>query len=214
MKRSDIFLMCSFVLAVCLVTVCISKIVAARMQFNNSQSFVFQLSSGVTTLDIIGSSPHLKGDTNAQVTLVEFGDYQCPPCQKAHQELTKLLNASRGRWKLVFRHFPLSMHTYSRDAACAAEAAGEQGKFWEMHDQLYKSEGKLASDDIFNYAEILHLDRIRFKNALTTSAKKRVRIDIAATERFKLEGTPTLLLCDADGSVRSVNLSQLKQRFP
>jgi len=84
-------------------------------------------------------SMHIRGNADAPVTLEEFGDFQCPPCGSISSFLDELVKEYDPHLRIVFRNFPLEMHEHARDAALAAEAAGLQGRFWEMHDVLYRS---------------------------------------------------------------------------
>src|SRR5438105_11917677 len=87
-----------------------------------------------------GAEPaHIRGGANARVTLEEFGDYQCAPCGLLAATLLKVEHANESRVRVVFRQFPLDMHAHGLTAACAAEAAGLQGRFWEMHDLLFQN---------------------------------------------------------------------------
>src|SRR5262249_7595254 len=85
-------------------------------------------------------SAHIRGNPHAPVTLEEFGDFQCPPCGQFATFAEELLKEYDSRLRVVFRNFPLSGHEHAREAALAAEAAGFQGKFWEMHDTLYREQ--------------------------------------------------------------------------
>src|ERR1700730_5440965 len=111
-----------------------------------------------------GAEPaHVRGDTNAPVTLEEFGDFQCQPCGDLSPILEKIEQDYGANLRVVFRQFPLAMHRHALNAACASEAAGLQGRFWEMHDLLYheRFDWPRAPDvrDVFNdYAKKLGLD--------------------------------------------------------
>ena len=84
------------------------------------------------------ASMHIRGAPDAPVTLEEFGDYQCPPCANIAGFIDELVKEYNPRLRIVFRNFPLPVHKYGREAALAAEAAGMQGRYWEMHDLLYR----------------------------------------------------------------------------
>lgn len=122
----------------------------------------------------VGSGPgekpeHVRGSADAAVTLEEFADFQCPSCAMTTlQSIRPMENSFGSRLRVVFWHFPLPNHKHGRDAALAAEAAGRQGKFWEMHDLLYEKQSDWSKVDdirpIFeSYAENLKLDVERFK---------------------------------------------------
>jgi protein-disulfide isomerase len=110
---------------------------------------------------------HLRGPRDAQVTLVEYGDFECPYCARAHAALGKLMKQHEGKLALVYRHLPLTdLHPFAQKAAEAAEAAGAQGKFWEMHDALFENQGMLDEDTLPAVAANLGLDAGRFEREL------------------------------------------------
>lgn len=137
----------------------------------------------------------------AAVVLEEFGDYQCPPCGSLYQQLEQLEATYGKRVRLVFRHFPLTnIHENALDAARAAEAAGMQGRFWQMHDQLYKNQQKWAKNprarQLFTeYAGFLGLDLTRFARDIDSmQANTRVRQDVERGVSLGVTGTPTVFL--------------------
>src|SRR5438067_8990739 len=85
-------------------------------------------------------SMHIRGPASARVTIEEFGDFECPPCSKLSEPINQLERDYRPRLRVIFRHFPLPLHRHSMEAARAAEAAGMQNRFWEMHDLLYREQ--------------------------------------------------------------------------
>jgi protein-disulfide isomerase len=104
-------------------------------------------------LEPVGARDHARGPKDAPVTLVKYGDYECPYCGQAHPDLKKLQERAGEQVRFVFRHFPLdSVHPRARRAAQAAEAAASQGRFWEMHDLLYENQGELDEEDLKRYA--------------------------------------------------------------
>jgi protein-disulfide isomerase len=144
----------------------------------------------------VGDEDHVRGPTEAPVTLVEYGDYQCPTCQAAHQEVEQLLGVHGGQVRFVFRHFPLmSMHERALPAAMAAEAAGRQGKFWEMHGKLFESRGQLADADLRDYANDIGLDLARFDADRTDEQIERaIREQRLQGARSGVNGTPTFFV--------------------
>ncbi len=144
--------------------------------------------------------PRVRGGANATVTLEEFGDFECPPCGLLHPELIKIEREYGDKIRVIFRQFPLQMHKYAYDAARAAEAAGMQNKFWEMHDLLYdkKEEWSLAPDPralFADYARVLGMDEERFSRDLTGDmASMRVALDMRRGKSMGVQGTPTLFL--------------------
>jgi protein-disulfide isomerase len=144
----------------------------------------------------IGPEDHTIGPPTARVTLVEYGDYQCPFCGKAHPVVKRLLRLLDQDLLFAFRHFPLSqIHSHALDAAIAAEAAGAQGRFWEMHDLLFTHQAGLAPRDLLVLARSIDLDLERFAEDLTqrTYAPK-VRRDFLTGVRSGVNGTPTFFI--------------------
>lgn len=143
--------------------------------------------------DITGSP--VKGAPMAPITIVEYSDFQCPYCSAARPLLERLLREHEGKVKLVFKHFPLSMHPRAVHAARAAEAAKLQGRFWEMHDLLFEHQHELDDADLERYAEMTGLDVERFKADLASDATQaRVDADRAEGEGFGVEGTPSIFV--------------------
>src|SRR4029077_3586970 len=115
----------------------------------------------------VGPRDHAAGPANAHVTLVEFGDFECPFCGRAYPELKRVLKPLGPKVQFVFRHFPLILeHPHAQHAAEVAEAAAAQGKFWEMHDLLYQHQDALEDDDLLGYARQLGLDVPRVQREL------------------------------------------------
>ena len=144
----------------------------------------------VSTLD------HAQGPEDAQVTLVEYGDYQCPFCGRAHGVLRELLKQTGDKVRLAFRNFPLTeIHANAERAAQAAEAAAAQGRFWEMHDMLYEHQESLEDEDLRSYAATLGLDQRRFETDVANSAySERIREDFMSGVRSGVNGTPTFFI--------------------
>jgi protein-disulfide isomerase len=145
--------------------------------------------------------PHARGDANAPVTLEEFGDFQCPPCAAIHPELKRLESEFGSRLRVIFRERPLMpMHKHALLAARVAEAAGMQGRFWEMHDLLYEnqtawSELPDARPSFMAFARTLGLDMDRFTRDIDGPAvETRIFLDGLRARALGIEGTPTLLL--------------------
>jgi len=145
-------------------------------------------------------SAHIRGNPDAPVTLEEFGDFQCPPCGKFSEFVEDLLKEYNSRLRLVFRNFPLSGHEHAREAALAAEAAGLQGKFWEMHDTLYREQETWTKApnvrELFeSYAGTIGLDVDQFKKDMDgDKARERVDSDRALADFLGVKATPTLFI--------------------
>jgi protein-disulfide isomerase len=144
----------------------------------------------------VSADDHRSGPEDAPVTLVEYGDYECPYCGAAHpivQEIRRILGPNL---RFVFRHFPLKqIHPHAERAAEAAEAAGAQGKFWEMHDLLFENQDALEDADLLRYAASLSLDGDRLATELSTGVyASRVRGDFRSGVRSGVNGTPTFFI--------------------
>ncbi|MFB6226097.1 MAG: DsbA family protein [Candidatus Paceibacteria bacterium] len=157
--------------------------------------------SGGETVDInIGEDEWTKGAENPQVTLVEYGDFQCPACKSYQPVLSQLVKNIDGL-RLVFRHFPLvQVHKNALKAARAAEAAGLQGEFWAMHDKLFENQkewGQVGSPQslFVSYAEEIGLDTEQFKQDYNSDkVEENVRSDMRSASEFNLQGTPSFIV--------------------
>jgi len=147
-------------------------------------------------------SIHIRGPASAPVTLEEFGDFQCPPCGKLSDPINQLEREYRPRLRVIFRHFPLPIHAHAREAALASEAAGLQGRFWEMHDLLYREQSvwSQAGDvgPLFNsYAGMLRLNVDRFKKDMESEqVEEHVASDQKHGAALGVSTTPTVFLND------------------
>lgn len=151
---------------------------------------------------------HSAGADDAPVTLVEYGDYECPYCGMAHPIVKRAQEELGNQLRFVFRNFPLAeAHPHARVAAQAAEAAGAQGQFWEMHDMIFEHQDTLEVEDLVGYAEALGLDTQKFARDLEDAAyAKRVRDDFRSGVKSGVNGTPTFFMNGAryDGSWANV----------
>src|SRR5262249_43554749 len=119
----------------------------------------------------LGPRDHVFGEADAPVTLVEYGDYECPYCGRAQAEVSEVLRNLGDVLRFSFRHFPLSqVHPHAVSSAQAAEAAAAQGKFWPMHATLFENQDALDFDDLVVYADSLGLDVPAFTDELRTGA--------------------------------------------
>jgi protein-disulfide isomerase len=146
----------------------------------------------------IRSMDHSHGPEDAPYTLVEYGDYECPDCGRLYLILRDLQSETASRLRFVFRHYPLSgIHHHAQQAAEAAEAAGAQRRFWEMHRLLFERQDALRTKDLIRYAEELSLDVDRFRNELRNQVySDRVRADFIAGVQNGVNHTPELFLND------------------
>ena len=145
-------------------------------------------------------SIHIRGPASAPVTIEEFGDFQCPPCGKLSDPINQLEREYRPRLRVIFRHFPLPNHAHAREAAFASEAAGLQGRFWEMHDLLYREQSvwsEAADVQLLfdSYAGMLGLNIDRFKKDMESEqVKVRVASDQKHGDAVGVHTTPTVFL--------------------
>ena len=139
---------------------------------------------------------HTQGPHNAPIKMLEYGDYECPYCGAAHPVVKAVQQELGDRLCFAFRNFPLAnAHPHAQMAAEAAEAAGAQGKFWEMHDMLYENQAALEPEDLAQYAAVLGIDVPRLVNELKTGVHApRVREDFLAGVRAGVNGTPTFFI--------------------
>ena len=146
-------------------------------------------------IDVDPERDHIRGPLEAPVTLVEYGDFECPYCGQAEPVVRELLR-DFGDVRYVWRHLPLSdVHPHARLAAEAAEAAADQGAFWEMHDLLLDHQDLLTFGDLVRYAEQLGLDVERFTNQLQDHAgAARVAEDVDSADLSGVSGTPTFFI--------------------
>jgi Na+/H+ antiporter NhaA len=148
------------------------------------------------TAEVDPEYDHIRGPDDAPVTLVEYGDFECPYCGMAEGTIRELLAQHGDDVQYVFRHLPLSdVHPSAQLAAEASEAAAAQGKFWEMYDMLLAHQGELTPRDLTNYATALGLDVDRFKDELRTRVyAQRVSEDVASADESGVSGTPTFFI--------------------
>lgn len=144
----------------------------------------------------VGKRDHIQGSSSAAVTLVEYGDYQCPFCGDTYPIIKKLQKHFGDQLRFVFRNFPLvRIHAYAQRAAEAAEAAGGQGKFWEMHDYLYEHQDVLDAENLVKAAGTLGLDRVKFDREVAEHVyADRVKADIQSGNDSGVGGTPTIFI--------------------
>ena len=157
----------------------------------------------VDTQEVLGvdDTDWIKGNPEAEVTLIEYADYECPACASYQPLLNQVQDEYPDKVKIVYRHFPLiTIHPNAFSASKAAEAAGLQDKFWKMHEILYEkqeewSEERNAKNTFIGYAESLELDVDKFKNDFESEeVKKRVEEDLIEAQSLGLSGTPTFYL--------------------
>jgi len=150
----------------------------------------------VLTMPVEEGRDHIQGTADAVVTLVQYGDYECPYCGAAYPLIKDVQSRMGDRLRFVFRNFPISTsHPHAEQAAEAAEAADAQGRFWEMHDMLYENQRRLRDEDLLAYAERLELDVERFAKELAEHVHAgRVHEDFMSGVRSGVNGTPTFYI--------------------
>src|SRR5437667_11411319 len=153
--------------------------------------------SGTARLTLpVSQRDHQQGPETAPVTLVEYGDYECPYCGQAYPIVKEIQLRLGERLRFVFRNFPLTQaHPHAEHAAEAAEAAAGQGKFWQMHDRLFEHQQALDDAHLVQYAVALNLDQGTFKREMTEHVHtNRVREDFLSGVRSGVNGTPTFFI--------------------
>jgi protein-disulfide isomerase len=148
------------------------------------------------TLPVSEDRDHIQGASTAAVTLLEYGDYECPYCGAAYPIVKQVQEAMGDGLRFVFRNFPISTsHPHAEQAAEAAEAAAAQDQFWPMHDLLYENQQRLEANDLLGYADSLGLDAERFERELDEHVHApRVREDFMSGVRSGVNGTPSFYI--------------------
>jgi protein-disulfide isomerase len=146
-----------------------------------------------------GPEDHVRGPADAPITLVEYGDYECPHCAIAHVVVQQVLEEVGQRVRFVFRNFPIAeTHPHAWIAAEAAESVASRGgedAFWRMHDLLYENQDALQHDDVIEYAAAVDVDPIGVADDLASeSMRERVQRDVDSGMRSVVKGTPTFFV--------------------
>ena len=151
-----------------------------------------------TTASVATLGNPILGDLKAPVTMVEFTDYQCPFCRKFYLKAYKKLKkqyVDTGKLRFVLRDLPLAFHQHAKAAAISTHCAGEQDKFWKMHDALFDGGGKLNKDDIFGYAKSIGVGNNAFKTYLTAGRyDEGIKQDIKDARNASITGTPGFVI--------------------
>ena len=139
---------------------------------------------------------HIRGLADARVTLVEYGDFECPYSGRAYRIVKDVQERMGEQLRFIFRNFPLTtLHPHAEQAAEAAEAAAAQGRFWEMHDRLFENQRNLLNEDLSSYARALNLDLDAFDKDLAKHVRAdRVHEDLMSGVRSGVDGTPTFFI--------------------
>jgi len=152
----------------------------------------------------VGGADHVLGPSHAAVTVVEYGDFECPNCKQAAPAVKLMLARFAGRVRFVYRHFPLEeVHPHALHAALAAEAAAGQGKFWPMHDLLFENQAHLKLPQLRRYAEQVELDMVRYDAEMAGELYlQRVREHVESGQRSGVRSTPGFFL---NGAIQDVS---------
>jgi protein-disulfide isomerase len=142
----------------------------------------------------LGDSPS-RGNKNATVTIVEFSDFQCPFCGRGYATMNEVEKAYEGKVKVVFKQNPLPFHQNAMPAAQASLAAAEQGKFWQMYDQLFTHQTALTRENLDSYAQAIGLDMAKYKAAMDSQKfKAKVDAELDQGRKAGVSGTPTFVI--------------------
>jgi protein-disulfide isomerase len=146
-------------------------------------------------VDVAVADGQKKGSDSAPVTIIEFSDYQCPFCSRAEETVKKVLDEYKGKVRLVFRQYPLPFHAQAAKASEAALCAGDQGKYWEMHEKLFANQQALAVDQLKQHAKGLGLDGSKFDKCLDSGEKTKI-VDASkkAGDEAGVNGTPAFFI--------------------
>lgn len=177
-----------------------------RLYLGNGQAKGLQLINLSVVYDLPVDNSAIKGPQNAPVTITVFDDFQCPYCARLVPTLESVMKMYPAQVRLVLKHFPLSMHKFARQAAAASIAARNQGKFWEMHDQLFANYNKLNDEVIRNLAAGLGLDMQRFDQDIQDSAaQEEINNDLQLGSKVGVRGTPAVYINGVELRDRSIN---------
>lgn len=155
------------------------------------------ISDSAELIQPVDETDHTHGPADAPVTVVQYGDYECPYCGRAYPVIKAVQEKMGARLLFVFRNFPLKqMHPHAMRAAEAAEAAGAQGQFWEMHDFLYEHQDALEDDDLRRYAKDLGLDTTEFERSVFEEHlhSQQIKKDFKSGIHSGVNGTPTFFI--------------------
>lgn len=156
--------------------------------------------TSLAQVDSVTSEDHVKGNPNSEIILVEYSDFECPACAAYYPLLKDLLEEYGDSIKFVYRHFPLRQHIGAKPASYAAEAAGKQEKFWEMHDMIFENQGTWAATKnpekfFLGYAQVLGLNLEQYEKDVASSAiNSKVEKDYQSGLRAGVSSTPSLFL--------------------
>ena len=141
------------------------------------------------------NSENVKGNENAPITIIEYSDYECPACRNSYNMVEEVISEYQGQVKLVHRHYPLPFHKDAQGASIAAECAGEQGKFWEMHEKLYTGNEGLKENSLNLYAKEVGVNEEKFNNCFAGDGYlDKINKQKKQGEKDEISGTPTFFI--------------------
>jgi protein-disulfide isomerase len=191
---------------------------AANRNVNNASASNTPRAQQPTNAPVGATPPNLLGSPTAAVTVEEFADFQCGACASVHPVMKEIQSIYGSRIRFVFRNFPLRMHDKAYDAAVAAEAAGMQGKYWAMQDQLFSNQSTWASPSanhkqLWNeYAQKIGLDIAKWQNDMAGMvAKERVDRDLARGQGLNVGSTPTIYVNGQSIPFTEANVAGLRR---
>lgn len=184
-------------------------VLGGLVYFSNSNKINVEAVNTGSVLDASAASgniaDHVYGNADSKVVFVEYGDYQCPGCEAAYQPVKEMVEKYKDKVAFVFRNFPLtSIHPNAKAAAAASEAAGLQGKYWEMHDHLYEDQSAWKDLDptqrttyFIDTAKELGMNGDTFKSDLSADAvMKKINFDLAVGKKSDVTSTPSFYIGD------------------
>jgi rhodanese-related sulfurtransferase/uncharacterized membrane protein len=181
--------------AVCVVALLVGVPAFILLSRHGGLPPVPQASSEALGEHLVRPDSHITGNLGAALTVVEFGDFECPGCGLSEEAARKIRGQYADRIRFVFRQFPMRMHPWAEKAAEATECAAEQGKFWEAVEKLYAEQADLSVDALKRYARELGLDPSRFDQCLDSGQTvSRIKQDLADAHALKVAGTPTFFI--------------------
>ena len=157
--------------------------------------FLSRPAPAFTCQEILTSDSYKKGNEKARNCLIEFSDFQCPACGSFYPQVKNVVEDNKDNLVFAYRHCPLDQHEQAWPAALAAEAAGEQGKFWEMHDYIFENQENLSEQFLLEAAEKLGLDKENFEAAYKEKKyQDKINRDLTDGRKFGVDATPTFFL--------------------
>jgi len=188
------------ILFICLISIGIISLSGCDSYSNNTNSSSKQTNNGTVLGEVseaaksLDEGEYFKGPENAKVTIVEMADFECPACRGISEDVKKITDEYKDKVKYVFLHYPLSYHKNAEEAALATEAAGKQGKFWEMYDKLWAI-NTLNSDTVEQAAKDIGLDMNKFEiDRNSQELKDKIARHKKKAESINLQGTPTFFI--------------------